>query len=110
MSTGPIAAAGFSALAVIWIFCTANAWRWARAKDFARHQRWMTRSYALTFAAVTLRLYLPAAIIAHLDIVVAYRAIAWLCWVPNLALAELWLRRRAVRTTPRRATPLRSPG
>jgi hypothetical protein len=26
---------------------------------------------------------------------VAYAAIAWLCWVPNLALAELLFNRRA---------------
>jgi uncharacterized membrane protein len=111
VSTGPIAASGFGLLAVTWIACTANAWRYARARDFVRHQRWMTRSYALTFAAVTLRLYLPAAIIAHLDVIASYRAIAWLCWVPNLVVVELWLRRGGlVRTSPPRAAPSQSPG
>jgi uncharacterized membrane protein len=110
-SSGPIAAAGFGLLAVAWIGCTANAWRLARAHDYVRHRRWMIRSFALTFAAVTLRLYLPAAIIAHADILAAYRAISFLCWVPNLIVAELWLRRGAgLRTSPPIAAPSQSLG
>jgi uncharacterized membrane protein len=110
-SSGPIAMAGFGLLAVLWIGFTANAWRLARAHDFVRHRRWMIRSYALTFAAVTLRLYLPMALMASLDGLASYRAIAFLCWVPNLIVAELWLRRdRPVRTIPPFATPSQTPG
>jgi hypothetical protein len=54
----------------------------------------MIRSFALTLAAVTLRLQMPAAFILGLDMAVAYPAIAFLCWVPNLAIAELVLARR----------------
>jgi hypothetical protein len=56
----------------------------------------MLRSYALTFAAVTLRLYLPLAVIASIhgyDFMVAYRFIAWFAWVPNAIFAELFIRR-----------------
>jgi uncharacterized membrane protein len=113
-TSGPIATAGFGLLAITWMGCTANAWRYARARNFVRHRRWMLRSYALSFAAVTLRIYLPIAIISHLDVAAAYRAIAFLCWVPNLALMELWLRRAeptsALRTNPRPAAASQSPG
>jgi uncharacterized membrane protein len=110
-SSGPIAMAGFGLLAMLWLACTANAWRLARTRDFVRHRRWMIRSYALTFAAVTLRLYLPAALMVSLDGLASYRAIAFLCWVPNLIVAELWLRRDpAVRTSPPSAAPARTPG
>jgi uncharacterized membrane protein len=110
-SEGPIATAGFGLLAISWIGATAMAWRYAKARDFVRHQQWMTRSFALTFAAVTLRLYLPVLFIAHLDFEAGYRAISFLCWAPNLVVAELWLRRRSlVRTSPRRAAPARSRG
>ena len=34
-------------------------------------------------------LYLPASIAAGIDAHLAYAAIAWLCWVPNLVVAEL---------------------
>ena len=100
-SAGPIGSAGFGLLGLLWLGTTAQAWRYARARDFVRHRRWMTRSYALTFAAVTLRLYLPVVFIAHLNPDVGYRAISFLCWVPNLIVAELWLRYGGgVRTSP----------
>jgi uncharacterized membrane protein len=110
-SSGPIATAGFGLLAILWIGATANAWRLARAHDFVRHRRWMIRSYALTFAAVTLRLYLPIALLGPFDGVAAYRAISFLCWVPNLIVAELWLRRGGgLRTSPPLAAPSQTPG
>ena len=51
---------------------------------------------ALTLAAVTLRLYLPFAALGPIPFFDAYRAIAFLCWVPNLLLAEVWLKRRGL--------------
>lgn len=41
-------------------------------------------------AAVTLRIYLPFGIASGMPFEEAYPAIAWLCWVPNLIVAE-WL-------------------
>ena len=55
----------------------------------------MARSYALTAAAITLRLDLVVAAVAALPFAIAYPAIAWLCWVPNLAVVEAALRREA---------------
>jgi len=56
----------------------------------------MTRSYALTFAAVTLRIYLPLSQVAGIPFEPAYQTIAWLCWVPNLIVAEWLILRRFV--------------
>jgi hypothetical protein len=44
------------------------------------------------FAAVMLRIYIPLSQIAGLDYAEAYPAIAWLCWVPNLLVAQLLVR------------------
>jgi len=88
---GPVVGAGFGVLAVIWLACTANAWRLAVRRAFAAHERWMIRSFALTLAAVTLRIYMPIAGALHLDMPTAYTVIAWLCWVPNLIAAEIYL-------------------
>ncbi|PZQ63696.1 MAG: hypothetical protein DI570_08120 [Phenylobacterium zucineum] len=96
-TAGPIAGWGFGLLGAAWIHVTSQGWLTARAGRFDEHRRWMMRSFALTFAAVTLRIYLPLAAVADLDGLQAYRAIAWLCWVPNLIAVELWLRRRAPR-------------
>jgi len=93
-TAGPVATAGFGSLAVVWILATTQAWRMALARRFEDHRRWMFRSFALTFAAVTLRLYLPIAAVTGLPFLEAYRAIAFLCWVPNLIAVELYLVRR----------------
>ena len=84
---------GFGLLAMAWLGTTACGYAAIRARDIAAHRRWMIRSYALTFAAVTLRLYIPASQAAGIPFEAAYPAIAWLCWVPNLLVAELIARR-----------------
>lgn len=94
---GPIAAAGFSALALCWLGTTAVGWRRMREGDVEGHRRWMTRSVALTCAALTLRLYLPLPVALGLSYVAGYRVIAWACWVPNLLLVEYLLRQRQTR-------------
>lgn len=87
---GVVAKLGFAALAVSWLCTGLRAFAAARRRDFASHRRWMIRNFALTFAAVTLRLYLPPVFILGLPFATAYAAISWLCWVPNLLVAE-WL-------------------
>ncbi|QNA83445.1 DUF2306 domain-containing protein [Sphingomonas sp. So64.6b] len=92
-AAGPIASAGFGSLAVIWIAVTLLGWRAAVQGRFAEHRRWMIRSWALTLAAVTLRLYLPLVMALDLQFLPWYRAISFLAWVPNLIAAEAWLQR-----------------
>ena len=91
---GPVATAGFASAAVISLICAAQAWRMAMARRFDEHREWVIRSYALIFAAVTLRIWLPLSQIAHLDFMESYRVISFLGWAPNLVIAELYLARR----------------
>jgi hypothetical protein len=91
-TTGPVSTAGFGTLAVIWFTVNAMGWKTAAAGRFAEHRRWMIRSYALTFGAVTLRLYLPIGPLAGINFEDAYRVISFAAWVPNLIAAELFLR------------------
>ena len=51
----------------------------------------MIRNYALTFAAVTLRIELFALIAAGVPF--AYKTVAWSSWLPNLLVVEGWIRR-----------------
>jgi hypothetical protein len=94
-TAGPVANWGFGLLALAWIATTAMGWRMALGRDLVAHRRWMIRSWALTLAAVTLRLQMLGVAFMPIDGVEAYRVIAWLCWVPNLMVAEAWLRRPA---------------
>ncbi len=84
---------GFAMLAVAWLYTGARAYRSIRAGRVAEHREWMMRNFALTFAAVTLRIYLPVSQVAGVPFETAYAAIAWLCWVPNLLAVEWWMRR-----------------
>ena len=52
----------------------------------------MVRNYAATFGAVTLRLWLAGLTVAGFDFLRAYQIVAWLSWIPNLLVAECWLR------------------
>ena len=90
---GPAARVGLGAMALAWLFTGARAWLAIRRGDVAAHRRWMVRNFAITLAAVTLRLELSAALFASLSFEVTYPVVAWLSWLPNLAVAELWLRR-----------------
>lgn len=90
-TAGPVAGLGFGGLAVAWIAVNLLGWRAARAGDFAAHRRWMIRSWALTLAAVTLRLYLPLLGPLGIPFLDGYRAISFLAWIPNLVIAELHL-------------------
>lgn len=100
-STGWISTAGFGSLAVAWIITTSLAWRRAMQGQFVAHRGWMIRSFALTFAAVTLRLYLPLLVLLSFPIDQSYRALSFLAWVPNLLAVELYLRNRRSVVDPR---------
>jgi len=87
---------GFGALATLWFFTVLKAYTSILKRDFKQHENWMIRNYALAFAAVTLRLWLPFSQAAlHMEFITAYRIISWLCWVPNLIIAEIIVNKRA---------------
>jgi uncharacterized membrane protein len=104
---GPVGTVGFGLLAVLWLAFAATAFRAILRRDIAAHRRWMVRTFALTYAAVTLRLWLGVLIgvqagMAGVDADVAfdraYLLVPFLSWVPNLLVAELYLGFRHRRT------------
>ncbi|RXK55329.1 DUF2306 domain-containing protein [Oleiharenicola lentus] len=92
---GLVARVGFGMLALVWLWTALAAIHAARRRDFEAHERWALRSFALTFAAVTLRLYMPLFFAAGIAFEDFYPVQAWLCWVPNLILLEWMLLGRA---------------
>lgn len=79
---------GFGMLALLWLYTGIQAYLSIRRGDVIEHQRWMIRNYALTLAGVTLRLLLGVIAMSGIDFNEGYRAATWLCWVPNLIIAE----------------------
>lgn len=100
---GTVAKLGFAGLAIAWFYTNYRAYTAIRRVDIDEHRAWMVRNYALTFAAVTLRIWLPLFLAGfRMEFGVAYPIIAWLCWVPNIVIAELLVKRLrgAARMTP----------
>lgn len=101
---GWVSRLGFAGLALAWLYTGFRAYLAIRGGDVATHRRWMVRNFALTFAAVTLRLWLPASIASGMPFELAYPVIAWLCWVPNLLVAEWYFNRAPQARAGRTAT------
>jgi uncharacterized membrane protein len=101
---------GFGLLAILWLTSTLLAFLHARARRIELHRMWMIRSYALTLAAVMLRVYIPLSQIAGLPFERCYIAISWLCWVPNLVIADWWIlaRRHAAVVADNKPQPMPS--
>ena len=90
---GWITGLGFFLLGVFWIFFTLRAYMAARAVDLTKHEGYMIYSFAACFAAVTLRIWMPILVLIFGEFLIAYRIVAYLCWVPNLVFAYFWVRR-----------------
>lgn len=94
---------GFGALAAGWMWCTVRGWSSARSGRIDEHRAWMIRGFALAYAAVTLRVWLLAMIpvldgfdIAGDHFAQAYAPVPFLCWIPNLIVAEILITRRGL--------------
>lgn len=86
---GPIVLVSFILQCTLWFHFTSMGFRKVLARQFDEHEKWITRSYALTLAAITLRLYIfIASYWIDLGTPTAYGIFAWLSWVPNLLFAE----------------------
>jgi hypothetical protein len=99
-TAGPAAATGFAIPALFLPVFTGLGLLAALERRFADHRLWMLRSYALIATAITLRLMLPGSALLGFDFLPAYRAIAWLSWLTNLALVEVHIRRTRITTAP----------
>jgi uncharacterized membrane protein len=91
---GAINQLGFAMLAVLWLFSCYAAYRAIRNGNIQSHRQWMLRNFALTFAAVTLRIYLGTFAAMGIPFETFYAWLGWLCWVPNVFMIEWYIRRK----------------
>ena len=101
---GAASGVALAALALAWLICTGKGIHRIVAGDIAGHRRWMCRTAALTFAAVTLRLILGIGFALHLPSLPVYVFATWACWPLNLAVCELLLHRPTARLHPSATT------
>lgn len=93
---GLVSQLGFGFLSIFWMITASQALVKIKHKKIHNHQKWMIRNYSLTFAAVTLRIWLAlfTFLFGFENFTLSYAMIAWLCWVPNLIVAELLIQRK----------------
>jgi hypothetical protein len=90
-SGGPVAGLGYGILAALWIATTLGAWRAAVQRQFGLHRLLMRFSYAMTFAAVTLRLQIPIGIALGYQSYSAMSVwLAYTAWIPNVIVVALY--------------------
>ena len=92
-TAGPMTGAAFALQAVLWGLFTWLGVRAIMDRRIGDHREWMLRSYAVTSAAITLRLMLPASAYLGFDFLPAYQVIAWLAPFTNIILFEYYIRR-----------------
>lgn len=86
---GTPASLGFIVMSALWFYTTFMGLHTIRKGQVEKHKRWMIRSYAVTFSAVTLRLWVPILSLyltmEHLLVIIVT---AWISWLFNLVAAE----------------------
>jgi uncharacterized membrane protein len=91
---GLISQTAFVSLSILWMSFTYLGYYNARKRNFVNHRKFMIRSFALTLSAITLRVWKFAIVLAFrpqpMD---AYMMVAWLGWIPNLIVAEWYIRK-----------------
>lgn len=82
----------FCLLAILWFYFTLEAILTIKKGNINTHQKFMWRSFALTLSAITLRAWKYIIVLAFqprpMDV---YRVVAWLGWVLNLVIIELYI-------------------
>lgn len=109
-TAGFAAQLGFLLLVVGWLYSAFRAYRSARRRRFAEHRLWMIRNYALTFAAVLLRIFLLAGIgfrqlVAAVPFEQIYTASVWASILVSLVCAEWFVARPQDRASEGAARP-----
>ncbi len=84
---GWFTALAFITLDVIWFYSTITALSQIKKGNIRVHEKLMIYSYAATFGAVTLRIWLPIFTIVMGGFFKGYPIAAWMAFIPNMVFA-----------------------
>lgn len=94
---GWVFGAGLAGATLAWIVTTALAFAAIRRGLVEQHKEWMIRSYVLTFAFVTFRIFFGALQAAGVGTVLErLTAASWFCWAVPLVVTEALLQGRKI--------------
>ncbi|TYZ14489.1 DUF2306 domain-containing protein [Hymenobacter lutimineralis] len=101
---GLVAKVGFTLQCVVWWLSTWQAYRLARQRRWEAHTEWMIRSFAVTLAAMSLRLESYGLFyLFGTKPIETYLTVTWLSWTGNLVLAEVLVQAGLARRLLRKA-------
>ena len=86
---------GFLILNTLWLSTTILGFWYIKRKNVILHSQWILRSFFLSFANMTI--YIIVAIIHNVlnfSYGSAYTIAVWLCWILNLLIAEILIRKK----------------
>lgn len=89
----PLGQYAFAFLGFIWLVTAMLGMLAIWKGKVSQHQDWMTRNFALTYAAVMLRWQLPLLIGLGMGTEPSLTLTGFTCWIPNLVFAEWWINR-----------------
>ena len=82
----------FSTLNILWMWFTLKAILCIKKGKIVNHKKFMIRSFALTLSAISLRTWNILFVnFSNFDSLTIYMIIAWLGFVPNLIMAEIYI-------------------
>ncbi|KAF9871332.1 hypothetical protein CkaCkLH20_11253 [Colletotrichum karsti] len=80
---------GFALLACAWLETLRRSiLAIRRDADLKSHRAWMTRNFALTYAAAMLRWQFPLMLVSGMEARFALSLTGFSCWIPNLVFVE----------------------
>ncbi|MFD2046552.1 DUF2306 domain-containing protein [Ornithinibacillus salinisoli] len=92
---GWLSTLGFLTLNILWLGTTLLGYLYIKRRKVMIHSQWMTRSFFLSFANMTI--YIIVAIMhnaLHFSYGNSYTIAVWLCWILTLSIAELVIRKK----------------
>ncbi|GAA5229961.1 DUF2306 domain-containing protein [Arthrobacter cryoconiti] len=88
----------FALLGVAWLYTVVQGYRTIRRGEVQLHRVWMVRNYALTFSAVTLRIFLVSGLalrpVLGIEFAEVYSASVWAAIFINVVIAEYFFVQR----------------
>ena len=94
-AAGGMTVAGFLVLNLLWLATTWFGYLHIRRKNAAKHSRWITRSFFLTYANLSIHVLLPIGQHAFgLPYASSYALAVWGSMLLNLGLAEIVIRKK----------------
>lgn len=92
---GWLSTVGFLILNTLWLGTTILGYLYIKGEKVILHSQWIIRSFFLSFANMTI--YIIVAIthnVLNFSYGYSYTMAVWLCWILNLLIAELMIRKK----------------